>query len=278
MKLMTWLIAIIFALGCAAVQRAFAGDGFNETLLGTLTPDVAKTDLPSSSPVAPSFSSGNSSTSNSPVPYQSLWKRRLCFIFSGGTGLGGSVTSEAIDGFSETKFKGKQPMSLSARMGILRPDEAGFGLDVSYFRFPLTLEKEGVIFGDVIPSWTVITPGVMMIQDPGNRRVITTWFLGLIGLGFGTNEFSEGEAIGSLEQEYGGNITVDTKNSFVVAFFPAKGDVVFFRRLALGVQFSGLLAANAETTWYANDQEIPDIEKFYLSNWQILGTLGIVLY
>ncbi len=208
-------------------------------------------------------------------------KRKKFFaVLTCGAGFAGSITQEAVAGFSETKFNGGNSSFLGVRMGILQDDGdsifVGWTIDISHYRFPMKLEEEGLYFGDVGMHWTMFTPGVMAITESEGSG--GCFFLGLLGLGKGHNWFVKSPEFSNFEEEVGATISVQIDDSFIYAILPCRLDFIFLRHFAFGLNFSGFLASNARTKWRADGGVIHDIDKFHLSNWQILGTFSVILF
>jgi len=196
--------------------------------------------------------------------------------FTGGAGFAGSATEEGIEDFPDTKFKGGKTLSASLRLGHL-PGGGGWCIDVSYYQFALRLRENEdgslVSLGTVEASWVTVTPGYQMMSKRSAGL-----FVGLLGLGKGRNRWVKSADITQLEASFGGKIDTEVEDSFIFTLFPVKVDIFLARNVCMGISFPGFLAANAGTTWKVNGQKMPELsKKLFLSNWQILGTVSLVL-
>jgi hypothetical protein len=193
-------------------------------------------------------------------------------IISGGGGTSGSISAIAMKGFDSTKFDGQGTVSGSIRVGNMTR-KGGFCLDISLYNFSMEFKEFGLSFGSLECTWVVVTPGWGGIKrKPGGAA----YFVGIIGLGIGSNSFSKGPLIREMEREAGAIITVTVKQNIVIALLPVKGEILVTRNLALGASFSGLLAGNASTTWTVNGERIPEFETFHPSNVQLLVTASLI--
>jgi hypothetical protein len=192
-------------------------------------------------------------------------------ILSGGYGLTGSITSEALDGYSKTKFKGDT--SLHASLRFSSAEEGGLYVDLSFYRFKFGLEEEGVRFGDLNLTYVIVTPGGGFVsRKPGG----VGFFIGFLGLGILMTDFTEGPFIRDLEQLYGGQVTVETKKTVLAAtLFPIKFDYVITKNIAIGASAT-LLLSNTGTIWRVDHEPLEDFKKFYTSNWQIHGVVSLL--
>ena len=137
------------------------------------------------------------------------------------------------------------------------------------------MEELGVDFGDVKSSWVVVTPGLQLANP---RSGGAGFFLGIIGLGAGQNEFRKGPAVKALEEASGVTVSVDCDDSVVFTFFPARLELFLIGNVSMGLSFSGLLAANSATDWKIDGERIPDVGKMFLSHYQVNAFMSIWVF
>lgn len=174
-----------------------------------------------------------------------------------------SITEEALEGFPETDFKSGWTVGGYAFYRW----KSGFILGVNGEYFSMGLEELDVDFGKVKAVPVMLFIGYQGMPSEG--KGLTGHGYGGIGVSF--NSFDKGPAVKELEETLGVTYTIDVDNS-VVGKFCGGIDYFFSRNLSLNVDCQ-MLITNAGTSWKVDGVEIPDVEKFYLSNIRVIGGL-----
>jgi hypothetical protein len=187
-------------------------------------------------------------------------------------GFAGSVTKEGVSGFSETKFKPSKSygfnLSYRFRNGLL--------LGVRAEQFRMALRENDADFGTLKVRPLMLTLGYQGRPEKGRG------FAGHVQLsgGIGQTRFEKGPAITDLERLYkGAQIVVSTKRAPVVEL-NAGVDYFISRYLSFTTDFR-ILLSNIGTNWSVVGNRtvaMPDINKFFASNGQVLGGLRIWLW
>jgi len=185
-------------------------------------------------------------------------------------GFAGGVTSEGVEGFSDSKFKPSDAYGASLRYRFKNGVFAG----VSAEQFRLGLKENGDALGSLTVQPALILVGYQ--SKPANGR----GFAGHIefGGGIGRTRFEKGPALIDLERQFpGAQLVVRTRNAGVGEF--GGGLDYFISRYASLTSDFRLLFSNIGTDWaaegYGYNVTIPQISKFFASNGQVQGGIRL---
>lgn len=189
-------------------------------------------------------------------------------------GLGGSMTSEGIAGFSETKFQ-RRTNVYGAAVNYRFRNSLSLGVRAEQVR--LKLEETGSELGTLKMTPLMVTFGA---QGRPSGRGFTGH--GQLGVGIVLSKFENGPWIKELESSYGNlvNVQVTTKNA-VMGEVGGGLDYFLSRYVSLTTDFR-LVFGNIGTAWNVTggDVSLPvsGADKFYASTWQTLGGIRIWLH
>jgi hypothetical protein len=182
-------------------------------------------------------------------------------VFSFGA-FGGSVSSfasHALEGedsqYTDTKFKGKQVYGGS----IMYRFPSGFAFELCAEKFSMDLNELGVDFGKLNMMPIML---LLKIQGMPKNEIGFTGHLD-IGGGVSFNSFDNGSFLKELEETFGYNIKIETKDSFV---FEIGGGIDYFFNKNVSLNIDGrLLISSIETSGW-----LIDANKLYANNLQVL--------
>lgn len=186
-------------------------------------------------------------------------------------GMAGSVTTEGVKGFEETKFKPANAYGATLNYRFRN----GLSVGVRTEQFQMRLKEGSDNLGTLQMRPVMATFGGQ--GRPSKGRGFTGH--GQIGGGIALCRFDKGTALTDLERIFGGRIQVDTKNAPV---FEMGGGLDYFisRHVSFTTDFRVLLS-NVGTKWYAvGRQRVPmdNIDTFFASNAQAIAGIRVWLW
>ncbi len=189
-------------------------------------------------------------------------RAQLNLGFTGG--MAGSVTSEGIANFSETKFRPSRTYDASVGYRFSN----GMTLGVRAEQLQLGLRENGSSLGSLTMKPFLLSIGYQGRPSEGRG------FAGhvQVGGGMALTNFNKGSALTSMEGAYGARLNILTDNAPVFEL-GAGFDYFVSRHVSFSSDFR-ILFANVATQWSAVGRQmvpIPDIERFYASNGQAVG-------